>query len=66
VAQAQLSLAPCLVALGRKAEAEALMTQARGVLARELGAGDPRVKEIDAKLAALRRPVERKDRAPAR
>jgi serine/threonine protein kinase len=61
VATAEVSLAGCLIELNRKAEAETLLRKARATLLAEPGADGARVKEIDDRLAALRR-----DGPPAR
>jgi serine/threonine-protein kinase len=53
VASAQISLALCLFALRRDAEAEGLLHQGRATLVASFGADDPRVQDADQQLADL-------------
>jgi len=53
VASAQISLALCLFALGRDAEAEPLMQRGRGTLIAKFGTTDPRVLDAGKDLTAV-------------
>jgi tetratricopeptide (TPR) repeat protein len=54
-ARAEVTLAACLVELGRVEEAQTLLKQARATLAAQFGADDERVLEADKLLAAAGR-----------